>query len=30
YLPPELFAQAYELNNKERNAQIGFLTRYAI
>ena len=30
YLPPELFAQAYELNNKERNAQIDFLTRYAI
>lgn len=30
YLLPELFAQAYELNNKERNAQIGFLTRYAI
>ncbi|MCV5626211.1 hypothetical protein OFN31_31775, partial [Escherichia coli] len=27
---PELFAQAYELNNKERNAQIDFLTRYAI
>ena len=30
YLPPELFAQTYELNNKERNAQIDFLTRYAI
>ncbi|WEP25701.1 YccE family protein [Escherichia coli] len=30
YLLPELFAQAYELNNKERNAQIDFLTRYAI
>ncbi|HAH9630285.1 TPA: YccE family protein [Escherichia coli] len=30
YLPPELFDQACELNNKERNAQIDFLTRYAI
>ncbi len=30
YLPPELFAQAYELKNKEMNAQIDFLTRYAI
>ncbi len=30
YLPPELFAQAYKLNNKERNAQLDYLTRYAI
>ena len=30
YLPPELFDQACELNNKERNAQIDFLTRYTI
>ena len=30
YLPPELFAQAYKLNNKERNAQLDYLNRYAI
>ncbi|WP_332123089.1 hypothetical protein, partial [Escherichia coli] len=28
--PPELFAQAYKLNNKERNAQLDYLNRYAI
>ena len=30
YLPPELFAQAYKLNNKEMNAQLDYLNRYAI
>lgn len=30
YVPPELFAQAYKLNNKERNAQLDYLNRYAI
>ncbi|MCL8380232.1 hypothetical protein M9Y22_22030, partial [Escherichia coli] len=25
-----LFAQAYKLNNKERNAQLDYLNRYAI
>ena len=30
YLPPELFAQAYKLNNKERNAQLDYLNRYVI
>ncbi|EOO9874154.1 hypothetical protein B7O60_RS23310, partial [Escherichia coli] len=27
---PELFAQAYKLNNKEMNAQLDYLNRYAI
>ncbi|HGU2241251.1 TPA: hypothetical protein ACM7IV_002140, partial [Escherichia coli] len=26
----ELFAQAYKLNNKEMNAQLDYLNRYAI
>ncbi|CAM8236082.1 YccE family protein [Escherichia coli] len=30
YLPPELFAQAYKLRNKEMNAQLDYLNRYAI
>jgi hypothetical protein len=30
YLPPELFAQAYKLKNKEMNAQLDYLNRYAI
>ncbi|HAP3209298.1 TPA: YccE family protein [Escherichia coli] len=30
YLHPELFAQAYKLNNKEMNAQLDYLNRYAI
>ncbi|MBO1704807.1 YccE family protein [Escherichia coli] len=30
YLPPELFAQAYKLRNKEMNAQLNYLNRYAI
>ncbi|ENU2455101.1 hypothetical protein ACE4PJ_002883, partial [Shigella flexneri] len=30
YLPPELFSQAYKLNNKEMNAQLDYLNRYAI
>ncbi|HGX5393642.1 TPA: YccE family protein [Escherichia coli] len=30
YLPPELFAQAYKLRNKEINAQLDYLNRYAI
>ncbi|EJL9012516.1 YccE family protein [Escherichia coli] len=30
YLPPELFAQAYKLKNKEMNAQHDYLNRYAI
>ncbi|MCJ8727520.1 hypothetical protein MWG94_38520, partial [Escherichia coli] len=27
---PELLAHAYKLNNKERNAQLDYLNRYAI
>ncbi|MWJ64355.1 YccE family protein [Escherichia coli] len=30
YLPPELFAHAYKLRNKEMNAQLDYLNRYAI
>ncbi|EEU9192079.1 TPA: hypothetical protein HIB58_000063 [Escherichia coli] len=30
YLTPELLAHAYKLNNKERNAQLDYLNRYAI
>ena len=30
YLPPELFAQAYKLKNKEMNAQLDYLNHYAI
>ncbi|WP_370620589.1 YccE family protein [Escherichia coli] len=30
YLPPELFAQAYKLRNKEMNAQLDYLNCYAI
>ncbi|HAH0836482.1 TPA: hypothetical protein GE033_07245 [Escherichia coli] len=30
YLPSELFAQAYKLRNKEMNAQLDYLNRYAI
>lgn len=30
YLPPELVAQAYKLKNKEMNAQLDYLNRYAI
>ncbi|EAA1969636.1 YccE family protein [Escherichia coli] len=30
YLLPELFAQAYKLKNKEMNAQLDYLNRYAI
>ncbi|MCH0655520.1 YccE family protein [Escherichia coli] len=30
YLPPELFAQTYKLRNKEMNAQLDYLNRYAI
>ncbi|ENA8660146.1 YccE family protein [Escherichia coli] len=30
YLPPELFAQAYKLKNKEMNAQLDYLNCYAI
>lgn len=30
YLPPELFSQAYKLKNKEMNAQLDYLNRYAI
>ncbi|EEW9206067.1 YccE family protein [Escherichia coli] len=30
YLPPELFAQAYKLKNKEMNAQLDYLNRYTI
>ncbi|EFY4182171.1 hypothetical protein C6919_003326, partial [Shigella flexneri] len=29
YLPPELFSQAYKLKNKEMNAQLDYLNRYA-
>ncbi|HFR6463510.1 TPA: hypothetical protein ACHXNU_002699, partial [Shigella flexneri] len=28
-LPPELFSQAYKLKNKEMNAQLDYLNRYA-
>ncbi len=30
YLPPELFAQAYKLNNQEMNAQLDYLNCYVI